>query len=1117
MDNYLREVRRLLATGNTTEPSFYGALAGLLQSLADGVAATVQPRRIEAGAPDLVATRQGLVVGYVEAKDIGAPLDQAERSEQLRRYRRALDNLILTDYLEFRHYLGGELVDSARLGRLDADGKLKLDSHGRQETAQLLRGFLAHTPEPIADPRLLAERMAKLTHIVRDTIVGAFDRDGASDLMRDLRRAFAATLLPHLDQPEHAGEFADMYAQTIAYGLFAARCNHHGPGLFRRLGAAAEIPRTNPFLRQLFDTITGLQLDEEPYAPFVDELAQLLANADMETILAQFGRRTRQEDPVVHFYETFLAAYDPRLRELRGVYYTPEPVVSYIVRSVDHLLRERFGLAGGVATGAPVGQAETTGQAGTPAPTPTLPVGADASVRPPGHAGSPLLILDPACGTGTFLYAVVNLIREQFRQQGNAGLWPGYVREQLLPRLFGFELLMAPYAVAHLKLGMQLAAQDMEGAERRLWAYDLAAGDRLGIYLTNTLEQAERRVESLWGPLRAISEESQAAARVKRDLPIMVVLGNPPYSGHSANSSWEVRAGRRVPNFIGELVHDYYVVDGQPLGERNPKWLQDDYVKFIRWGQWRIEKTGQGILAFITNHGYLDNPTFRGMRQALMGAFSEVYLLDLHGNSKKKERAPDGGKDENVFDIQQGVAIGIFVKLPGQAGPARVYHADLWGERGEKYAALSEQDVSATEWRQLAPASAFYLFAPRHAGLETEYNQGWKLTDAMPVNALGFQTHRDDFAVAFSAAEIEARVAALRDPARSDDCLRASYGLTDNRDWQLGGARQQLRADSNWRRWLTQCLYRPFDRRACYFSEVAMDYPRRELLDHMLGRANLGLCVGRQGLAVNDPEWALITVASEPVDANAFRRGGATVFPLYLYPTAPQPGRQTSLLRQSHWPAGPGGRVPNLNPAFVAEMECKLGLRFVSDGAGDLTETFGPEDVFHYAYAVLHSPTYRERYAEFLKTDFPRLPLTADACLFRGLCALGRRLVGLHLLRPGAVGELAARFPVPGDNRVERGYPKYLAPGEPEPGSGRPLDDGRVYINRQQHFAGVPEEVWEFHIGGYQVCEKWLKDRRERVLSYDDLEHYREVVASLGETIRVMGEIDELIPGWPLA
>ncbi|HUY15082.1 MAG TPA: type ISP restriction/modification enzyme [Terriglobia bacterium] len=1199
---YRRQIEKELKDGNATEHTHRPALKTLLQALAPKITATNEPKRVECGAPDFAVTEKRahgpVTMGHLEAKDVGKDLDEAQKSEQMKRYLPALPNLILTDYLEFRWYVDGEHRQTARLARASKGGKLVPEQDGAEAVTQLLTGFLAREAEPINDPKTLALRMARLTHLIRDMIVKAFEAKAASATLRDLHGAFEKALIPDLPIPQ----FADMFAQTLAYGLFAARCNHHGPtGSFKRLGAASEIPKTNPFLRQLFETITGTALDEEPFVGFVDDLAQLLADTDIGAVLADFGRRTARQDPVVHFYETFLAAYDPKLREARGVYYTPEPVVSYLVRSVDYLLKARFGCANGLADTATIEYER--GDVGAIHESPLQ------------KATSPrVLILDPACGTGTFLYAVIDHIRAEFMRQGNAGMWSGYVRSHLLPRIFGFELLMAPYAVAHFKLGMQLAGNDLTPALREKWAYDFSGDERLGVYLTNTLEEAERRAETLFGPLRVITQEGNAAAKIKSELPILAVIGNPPYSGHSANRSWEVKNGKKELTFIGRLIQDYYKVDGQPLGEKNPKWLQDDYVKFIRWGQWRIERTGAGVLAFITNHGYLDNPTFRGMRQQLMNAFSEIYVLDLHGNAKKKESAPDGSKDENVFDIQQGVTLGIFVKDPvapasplarmeeaavpaatgrqdagatnaGAAGPgiARVFHADLWGLREAKYERLFEAEVQTTRWTKLEPQSPSYLFMEQNRDLAAEYGKGWKLPDVFPVNSVGITTARDALAIDFSETALLDRV---RDfISLPGEEARVKYGLGDDaRDWKVSLAQEDIRRHGVKEQYVAQILYRPFDLRFTYYTAQTRGFicmPRPEVMRHMLGGQNPALLATRQ----TRDKWDVLTTRHIAAHKSVAGYDITGVFPLYCNEGAGPPVTGQTELAVLH----AATRRPNLNPEFIADLEKRLGLKFVPEGKGDVAPgfspaseqnadlkvgatTFGPEDVFNYIYAVFHSPTYRRRYAEFLKSDFPRVPLTSDVNLFRSLCGLGAELVALHLLESPTLQKPMARFPVKGSNQVDKGFPRYVAPGEPEPGTGKPLKDGRVYINKGdavvaavsdrrdeygvrelapafgsggkppqskgaahraallraktgdediaattgQYFEGVPPEVWNFHIGGYQVCEKWLKDRRGRTLTYEDLEHYRKVVTALSETIRLMAAIDSAIPKWPI-
>jgi predicted helicase len=784
---YIHTIEKKLALGDATEHTHRSALETLVESLDSGITATNEPKHIECGAPDFILRKGSVTVGYIEAKDIGKSLDETEKSEQLSRYRDSLSNLILTDYLEFRWYVDGECRLKALLGTQSRDGKIRRDKAGAEAVAELLSGFLSHRAEGVGTPRELAQRMAQQAHLIRNLIINAFEKEPEGGSLHTQLAAFRDNLIPDLS----AEYFADMYAQTIAYGLFAARCTSRNGASFTRLDAAQNLPRTNPFLRKLFQYIAGYDLDDR-IAWLVDDLAQVLSQADMEAVLKNFGKRTGKEDPVVHFYETFLKEYDDKIREMRGVYYTPEPVVSYIVRSIDRLLKDRFN-------------------------------------KPQGLADDKTLILDPAVGTATFLYMVINEIYQANIGKGQQGMWNNYVAEKLLPRIFGFELLMAPYAVAHLKLGLLLQET----------GYEFKSEQRLGIYLTNTLEEAIKRAETLFA--RWITEEANAAARVKKDEPIMVVLGNPPYSGHSANKGEWAR----------QLVERYKTIDGKPLGEKNPKWLQDNYVKFLAFGQWRIERTGQGILGFITNHSYLDNPTFRGMRQSLMNTFTDIYILNLHGNAKKKEVAPDGGRDENVFDIQQGVAIGILAKELGKTSPATVHYADLWGLREGKYRILLETDVSHTSWTELNPTSPFYLFVPRDEAQLDEYEKGWKVTEIFPVNVLGFQTHRDDFATAFDEEAMRMRIGDLRRKDCADDELIEKYGLSDSASWKLSLARKNIRDDHNWERYFGKCLYRPFDIRYCYFSTNVMDRPRPQLLKHVFAKGNLCILLPRQ-IATND-------------------------------------------------------------------------------------------------------------------------------------------------------------------------------------------------------------------------------------------------------------------------
>ena len=1085
--DYLSDIQGEFRTGMAGEHAYRPALKQLLESADTGLSAVNDPARTEIGMPDFVVLRQpgNVPIGIVEAKDIGNALSRTEKTQQIKRYQ-AHGNLLLTNYLEFRWYVNAEKVDTVKIARVRA-GKIIREPKGYADLTEMLQRFCQQSVQSVNSAQELAQRLARNAQLIAHFIEKDLNSDSPTSNLQNQMTAFQRTLLPGLN----IASFADMYAQTLAYGLFASRVHYLGdPKRFSLRNAADDIPRSNPFLRELFHH-SRFDLGRR-LSWLTESLVEILRHTDMDSILAHFGTRSGQSDPVVHFYETFLAAYNPSLRERRGVYYTPEPVVKYIVRSVDHILNTRFG-------------------------------------RPLGLADKDTLILDPAAGTGTFLYYVIEQIKERF--EGQRGLWKSYVEERLLPRIFGFELLMAPYTIAHMNLGLQLKEA----------GYDFKENERLGIYLTNTLEEA---VEAPPLPFaNFIAEEANTAAEIKRDKPIMVVLGNPPYSGHSDNRSQYVvemaapqkpsgvgtatraEAGqstasgrlkssatvkRVVKTFIGELLEDYKKADGQPLGEKNPKWLQDDYVKFIRFGQWRIEKTGYGVLAFITNHGYLDNPTFRGMRQQLLRAFTDIYIVNLHGNTTKQEVTPEGNKDENVFDIRTGVAISIFIKDSDKVVDfADVRYIDLWGNRDEKYSWLNQNDLDTTAWLDVTPTRSGYLFIPLSAEKQNEYDSMTSVKEMLPANALGLFTARDKLTIHCSPvaawntmttfAEMEAETA------------RERFGLgADVQDWKVHLAQADVRSSGPDEEYVAEIMYRPFDRRSTYYtgkSKGVMCRPRARIMSnfHFVGeeRPNVGIVIGRAGQAADFSDWNVLYCADGLLDLNIFRRGGGTLFPIYLYPS-----KQKELANTEHFPLSDKGRRPNLSKTFVAEMEAKLGLRFETEGSaftnGDSPDWFGPEDVFYYAYTVFHSPTYRERYAEFLKIDFPRLPLTADVDLFGTLVKLGAELVGLHLMKSPKLNDIMTTFDTEGDDEVSRGYPKYRPKG------------GQVHINRAQYFGGVPQEIWDFHIGGYQVAHKWLKDRRGRKLSLDEKEHYQKIVVALSETIRVMSAIDAAIPGFPL-
>jgi len=936
----------------------------------------------------------------------------------------------------------------------------KLRWPSREEDADAWReqwksAFSLKYRDAITTSHRLATEMARLARRIRERIKLVYQYENRDGPLHILYENFQSVLIHDLT----VADFADMYAQTVAYGLFSARCTHEGECSVNDVSAM--VPNTNPFLKKLFEECTRREysrdtIDLEELG--VSELVEMLkpGNSNIKAVLQDFGKQKKGEDPVMHFYELFLKEYDRDRKVKRGVFYTPDPVVSFIVRSVDCLLRTEFDCPDGLA---------------------------DISTDDADQVHK-VQILDPATGTGTFLKHVIAEIKKTFDEK-HKGLseeelrekWNEYVPEHLLPRVFGFELMMAPYAVAHLKLGLELKET----------GYDFQSEKRLGVYLTNTLEGTHKSAERLDVYLNWLAEEADGANVVKANFPITVVVGNPPYSGHSANNCKWIADLLRGKISDGARKSNYFEVDSESLGEKNPKWLNDDYVKFIRFGQWRIDKTGQGILAFITNHGYLDNPTFRGMRQQLLESFTDIYVLDLHGNTKKKEKCPDGSKDEDVFDIQQGVAIGIFVKNSQKTGHAKVHHADLWGIREEKYKQLSDNGIDTIQWDEVTPTSPFYFFYHQDVELKREYESGWTITDIMPANSVGIVTARDRLTIKDSPEEVWGTV---RDfSSLPEDDARSKYGLgKDAQDWKVTLAQSDLRKSGLKKELIVHILYRPFDTRYTYYTGNSRGFicrPRPGVMHHMMAGENLGLITHkREELDVPYSHFFVTNFISEHGCLSS--KTTCYHFPLYLCPNQ----NKKKLLNSKYSTT----KTPNLNPELIKS----------------LTETCGkiptPEEIFHYIYAVLYSPTYRTRYEEFLKIDFPRIPLTSDKNLFKTLSRLGSELVSLHLMESPELDDLITEFRGGGDNVVATiGKNSYR--------------DGILKINKTQYFEGMPEEVYNFHIGGYQVCQKWLKDRKGRALSEEDILHYQKIVVALNETIRIMTEIDEAIDGhggWPI-
>jgi len=917
--------------------------------------------------------------------------------------------------------------------------------------------------EVIRTSQDLAIRLADLACAIRKKVNAALGVESEKGPLRTLMKAFQEALIHDLKEDD----FADMYAQTIAYGLLSARVSR--PAGLVADDVALMVPITNPFLRELMETFlhiggrkrkgaqAGLDFDELG----INDVVALLRAANMEAVLRDFGNRNPTEDPVIHFYELFLKEYDAKRRLQRGVFYTPRPVVSYIVRSVDELLRTEFGLEDGLADTA------TWGDLRKRFSDLKLPEGVK-------ETDTFVCILDIATGTGTFLVGIIDRIYEilhaKWSREGNkpreiTELWNEYVPRHLLTRLHGYELMMAPYAIAHMKIGLKLAST----------GYRFGSEERARIYLTNSLDPPHDFSGRLAFDVPALAHEAQAVNTIKRRQRFTIAIGNPPYSNFG-------QLNRNT--FILELLDDYK----QGLDERKIN-LDDDFIKFMRFAQWQIERADEGIIGIITNNTYIDGITHRKMREVLTRSFNEVYVLDLHGSSIKQEAAPDGSRDENVFEITLGVAVALFVKKIN-ARSCKVLQSDIWGERDTKYRVLSQTDVARTSWRTLSPTHPYFFFVPKQAAADSEYELSPSVGEAFVIWQNCLKTDRDDLFFDLDPKVLAERMRTFYSD-DYDEVFKEQFRISASSSYDIEARRA---ATSFCLERIRRCLHRPFDAPWLYYDPKLTSRPAWKVMRHMLAGKNLALITCRQ--QSQQGPWRLVGVADGLVEGTAISNKTKEAlnffFPLYLYREA-----------EPHLDLSQGAsRCPNLSSAFLKKLADKLKLPQM--GAFGLPKGLSPEDIFHYIYSVLHSPGYRSRYAEPLRIDFPRLPLTGNRELFRSLAGLGGELVALHLLESPRLGRHLTDFVGHAALKVEKvSYAR-----------------NAVWIDKNQTrgFRGLPEAVWNFHVGGYQVCEKWLRERKGRTLSKNDIEQYHRIVVALNETIRLMGEIDEVIEehgGWP--
>ncbi|MBA3510461.1 type ISP restriction/modification enzyme [Sphingomonas sp.] len=1062
--SYLEQVRSKYSSGHATEHSYRPALQALFESIDPALTVINEPKKSEAGMPDFLFQRGDVPIGWAEAKNIDKDVIKLKgySIEQRKRYEKAFPNLVYTNGVDFEFIREGRQVHfvsiASFLGQL---GGLQPLPDKFEELDRQLRLFAEQKPISIRSAAKLAEMMAAKAAIIKDEIGIALadDPDFRSGLGGQFK-SFKANLLPNL-MPD---EFADIYAETITYGMFAARFHDDDLSTFSRQEALEKLPASNPFLKGLFRYIAGTELPRR-LEYIVDDLVQVMRASDPHSLFRDFGKFTARNDPFVHFYEDFLAAYNPKKRKSRGVWYTPEPVVDFIVRAVDDVLKTEFGLADGLADTSKVTVDWDTGQDDPK-------TGKPRTIRKDVHK---VQILDPATGTGTFLAKAVQLISDRVKMRA-PGKWSNYVEQDLLPRLHGFELLMASYAMCHMKLDMMLTETGYKPSARP---------PRLSVWLTNSLEPAEREVRDLF--FQPLADEARGASEVKRQSPIMCVIGNPPYSGESENKG----------DWIIALMDDYKKEPGTEcaLEERTSKWINKDEHKFIRLAEEYIRASGSGVVGMITSHGYLSDPTLRGIRWHLLNTFDSIYALDLHGNTNRNETPPDGVIDKNVFDIKQGVSIIVATKLPATTDDrpklARVRHADLWGSRAAKNDSLWSGDIDHGEWQTIEPKGPMWRLLPRNGALEEIYETGFGIDELYMVFGNGIVTARDDFAIG-DIGTLRSNFRKLVETPQDERALHEASRIRRKKGWDILKAGASAKALGRPDSILAKVNYRPFDSRHILFHDDLVWRTVRKVMRNYRGRENLGLLAPK---AMRDRGFAhtFVTDAlSEAIFLSGATGSNAMNFPLYLYPEAAP---------TQHDAFTSGSRTLNLDPELYAAICNAAGIN-PADQAGpadDFRAATGearPSEVklFDYIYGVLHSPAYRETFAEFLKIDFPRIPYPPSPQVFRHVSEKGEQLRRLHLMEPAAIGDTPYPYHGEGDDVVVGGYPKF--------------EGGEVHINEDQYFDAVPEVAWSFYIGGYQPAHKWLKDRRARVLSWDDIGHYQKIVKILAETDRIMKEIE---------
>mgnify|MGYP002624231764 FL=1 len=1073
IENYINDVNDIYNSGVPTEHTYRVPLVNLLTQLLSGsnkskMGVYNEGTRKDYGAPDIEFRRDDVTIAFIETKKIGEPdllgQNSKQHKEQFDRYKNAVNLIAFTDYLLFYLYENGEQVLSARIGREESSGVVINEDEQQLENFLKIVYELGHAePQPIRSARLLAEVMAAKAKVIASVLNTAMvlNKTTEDEELHAKLDAFQKFLVHDMS----VEQFTDFYAQTIVYGLFVARIYDKIPQTFSLQEAAELIPAINPFLKKIFKHLALAEL-HKGVRWIVEDLVAVFRVTDMKRVMHNYGK-----DPLVHFYEEFLEAYNPKLREDFGVWYTPQEVVSFIVDAVDTILREKLNTEKGLADNSLITYKDKTFHK--------------------------VQILDPATGTGTFLATAAEKIYASYK--GKEGCWPEDVVKDVIPRLNGFEYLMAPYTMAHLKVATALHLNDLQE--------DLP--ERLNIFLTNSLDKdyPEERLDFA----KFITDESNAASRIKRDTPVMVVMGNPPYNEKSANNG----------DWIMDLMNDYKQEPGKErerikgkkdkavykntLKERNPKGLNNDYCKFIRLGQNFVENTEEGVLAYICGNTFLDTALFRGMRYELLKKFDEIYIINLHGSTKRNESTNEGGKDECVFNIQVGVSINIFIRRhDGNSNTlASVYYKDLYGSQREKLQYLAAHRLGDIDFQELTPQAPLFTFRVRSNELREKYDSGFNIRELMIENVQGFTTDKDFVAIQYEKKNVEMIVNEMLS-GKEDTELRSEYGFRDNRDWSLADSRTMLKLVKDKQAdYISQIQYRPFDVRWTFFHKALVTYPRPLLQNSVHNKRNMVLCLGKEGSTIGDNEWSLAYISTLPTDKNVIPRGGVYLFPLFVYDQAGDAHTNFSeaIVRQIE-------ERTVLRMLSVAEeiykVEPQTGFRtFYTDEDTADQRTFLPLDLLDYIYAVLHSRRYRKTYHECLQDGFPTIPYPDNAEYFRHMAGLGGQIRRLHQLIGITEQDFITTYSIsrPKDNNLCT-----LRRFE-ETGGGL----GRVWINEQQYFDHVPVKAWKMVVAGYQPLDRWLKDRKGKKLTSSEIEHYQKMVVALQRQTQMMEWIDGMI------